>query len=64
MFKKLKKKLKTWGEYHNPFYPWYKARKKFPRPKCHFIYGKDIPQRDIIIKLIQICSPDDLRLVS
>ena len=34
------------------------------------VNGKDFlsypvePQRDIIIKLIQICSPDNLRLVS
>lgn len=40
--KKIKKKISLWNEYHNPFYPWYKVRKKFPRPKCHFIYGKDI----------------------
>ena len=40
--KKLKQRFKLWEEYHNPFFPWYKVRKKFPRPKCHFVHGKDI----------------------
>ena len=41
-FKKIKQKINLWEEYHNPFFPWYKVRKKFPRPKAHFICGKDI----------------------
>lgn len=29
-------------EYNNPLYHWWKARKYFKRPKCHFICGKNI----------------------
>lgn len=34
--------LKYFDEYKNPLYYWWKVRKIFKRPKCHFIYGKDI----------------------
>ncbi len=34
--------IKTFNEYHNPLMPWWKVRKIFKRPKCHFIYGKNI----------------------
>lgn len=30
------------NEYKNPLYYWWKVRKIFKRPKCHFMYGKDI----------------------
>lgn len=30
------------NEYRNPLYYWWKVRKIFKRPKCHFIYGKNI----------------------
>lgn len=39
---KLKDKIKLWNQYRNPFYVWWKCKKYFKRPKCHFIYGKDI----------------------
>lgn len=42
----LLKKLKTWvecfNEYNNPFMPYWKVRKIFKRPKCHFMYGTQI----------------------
>ena len=31
--------LNRWNNYHNPLYYWFKARKKFKRPKCKFIFG-------------------------
>ena len=31
---------KLWNEYHNPWYHWWKVRKIFKRPKCHFYKGK------------------------
>lgn len=40
--KRIKRNIKLWNEYHNPFFPWYKARKKFKRPKAHFIYEKNV----------------------
>lgn len=39
---KLKDKIKLWNEYHNPLYHWWKVRKEFKRPKCHFIFGKNL----------------------
>lgn len=39
---KLKQKIDIWNQYHNPLYYWWKVRKEFKRPKCHFIYGKDL----------------------
>ena len=42
----LLKRLKTWvecfNEYNNPFMPYWKVRKIFKRPKCHFMYGTKI----------------------
>lgn len=38
----IKRKIKLWNEYHNPFYYWWKARKYFKRPKIHFIFDKDL----------------------
>lgn len=38
----IKRKIKLWNEYNNPFYYWWKARKYFKRPKIHFIYGKNV----------------------
>lgn len=38
----LKKKLELWNEYRNPFYHYWKVRKLFKRPKCHFKRGKNI----------------------
>lgn len=29
-----------WNKYNNPLYHWWKARKYFKRPKCHFYKGK------------------------
>ena len=29
-----------WNRYKNPLYHWWKARKYFKRPKCHFYKGK------------------------
>lgn len=31
---------KSWNEYHNPWYHWWKARKYFKKPKCHLHKGK------------------------
>ena len=31
---------KYWNEYHNPLYHWWKVRKYFKKPKCHFYKGK------------------------
>lgn len=30
---------RTWNEYHNPWYHWWKAREYFKRPKAHFYCG-------------------------
>ena len=40
--KKIKQKINLWNQYHNPFYYWWKVRKNFKRPKCHFVYGKNL----------------------
>ncbi len=40
MWKNLIKRLKYFNEYSNPFYCWWKVRKIFKRPKCHFYIGK------------------------
>lgn len=40
--KKLIKRLKVKNEFKNPFYHWWKVRKEFKRPKCHFIFKKDL----------------------
>lgn len=29
-----------WNHIHNPYYPWYKARKYFKRPRCKVTIGK------------------------
>lgn len=39
---KLKAKIDSYNRYHNPFYIWWKCRNYFKRPKCHFLYGKNI----------------------
>lgn len=39
---KLKQKIDIWNQYHNPLFYWWQVRKYFKRPKCHFIYGKDL----------------------
>lgn len=39
---KIKTKIELWNQYKNPFYYYWKVHKFFKRPKCHFMYGKDI----------------------
>jgi hypothetical protein len=38
----LKRKIKLWNLYNNPFYHWWLVRKEFKRPKCHFIFKKNL----------------------
>lgn len=40
--KRIKTKIELWNEYHNPFNPYWKVRKIFKRPKCHFMCGTKI----------------------
>lgn len=40
--KRIKTKIELWNEYHNPFHPYWKVRKIFKRPKCHFMCGTKI----------------------
>lgn len=40
--KKIKQKIKSWNHYNNPLYYWWKVRKEFKRPKCHFICTKNL----------------------
>lgn len=40
--KKLIQRLKIKNEFKNPFYHWWKVRKEFKRPKCHFIFKKNL----------------------
>ena len=40
--KRIKVKIESWNEYHNPFNPYWKVRKIFKRPKCHFMFGTKI----------------------
>lgn len=54
------RKIKSWNQYHNPFYHWWKVRKYFKRPKVHFSFVKDfwtfgLPiRRDYYNKIIDI----------
>lgn len=40
--KRIKQKFNVWNEYKNPLMPYWKVRKLFKRPKCHFMYGTNI----------------------
>lgn len=40
--KRIKQKFNAWNEYNNPLMPYWKVRKIFKRPKCHFMYGTNI----------------------
>ena len=40
--KRIKQKFDAWNEYNNPLMPYWKVRKIFKRPKCHFMYGTQI----------------------
>ena len=40
--KGLIKRLKIKNEFENPLYHWWLVRKEFKRPKCHFIFKKNL----------------------
>ena len=42
LLKKLKNWIEYFNEYRNPLMPYWKVRKIFKRPKCHFMYGTKI----------------------